>query len=230
MDERLLGFSDCAEVGGGNYALMLYVLAESVKARRILEIGAGWGHSAVAFSESLKSRLPSMLVSIDSCPERVRKQCADLVIESGITWDFIAKDSAEATIDGPFDLVYIDGDPNRAAADLTKFYPLVRPGGLMVLDGYGGQVGPTTASDGAGMAFTPLSYSNEFAFAIFRKPVELNSAGKYTAACKECDDSAIMPSWVSIESWADKHIMSFNHIVAVFAGPRNLRYLKKATH
>jgi predicted O-methyltransferase YrrM len=36
----------------------------------------------------------------------------------------------------PFDLLFSDGGPKRAPGDPEKLAPLVRPGGLLVLDDY----------------------------------------------------------------------------------------------
>lgn len=220
--------SDCAETGGQTYGLLLYALAESVRARRILEIGAGWGHSGSAFAESMKNRLPSTLISVDPNCGRMRKDCAAIIGGSGITWDFLTEPSAKTDIAGPFDLVYIDGDPRNAKADFDKFAPMVRPGGLLVMDGYGGQPGPTEAVDKlrATHPFVILQYHDVYSFAIHSAPRKPLMSGGYSAKCEVCNLAAVKPTWAAIDEWSDAHVIEMLHPVEVIVAPRKLKYRK----
>lgn len=220
--------SDCAETGGETYGLLLYALAESVKASRILEIGAGWGHSGAALSESLRRRLPATLISVDPHPERIRKDCSDVITTGSITWEMMGVISAAVDIAGPFDLIYIDGDPRQARADFDKFAPMVRPGGLVVMDGYGGQPGPTDAVDELRkrLNFSILPYHEIYSFAVHSVPQPPMPRGGYSAKCESCTAAAVQPSWSEIDAWADAHIAALFHTVGVYAAPRRIKYRK----
>jgi hypothetical protein len=220
--------SDCAETGGATYGLLLYALAESVRARRVLEIGAGWGHSGAAFAQSLRHRLPSTLISVDPHPERLRKDCADSIASSAVTWDVVGSTSAAVDIAGPFDLIYIDGDPSQARADFDKFAPMLRPGGLLIMDGYGGQPGPTDAVDALADSarFAIIPYHNAYSFAVHSSAPEKIQKGGHFAKCELCGDASVQPSWSKIDAWADSHVAATSHTVGVYVMPRRIKYRK----
>jgi len=221
-------FGECQEVAGPQYSLSLYTLAESVKAKSILEVGMGWGWSGRAFALSLENRPPAKLTSIDIVPERVKRENRRAVIDAGIEWNIIAEDSSEVEIDEEFDLIYIDANPNMAHADFLKFYPHLRPGGLMIMDGYGWQLGPTEAVDSLSpqYPFVSIPYGNSASsHAVYRKPVPPN--GKYAnrVMCKECNTLVNCASWKEADKTANAHTMLSGHCAAVTVESRDINYV-----
>lgn len=77
---------------------------------------------------------------------------APILRDFGARADFVAGDSARTVpgIPGPFDLILVDGghEYEQAIADLNNSWPLLRTGGLLVLDDVGHVVYP-----GVGQAF-----------------------------------------------------------------------------
>jgi hypothetical protein len=219
-------FGDCRECSSNQYALSLYTLAESVKATSILEIGAGWGWSARAFSLSLENRLPSKLVSVDINPQRMHRENRRAVLNTSISWDILDTDSTKVVIDGEFDVLYIDGDPYLAQADFLRFYPKVRPGGFVVMDGYGGQVGPTEAVDSLSSSypFITLPYHSVYAHAVHRKPKPLLVKDGFSATCDECRTVTPCRSWCEVDTAAREHTNKSKHRVHVRVEPRDLSY------
>ena len=231
MDKRTLDFGDCMEVGSQQYALNLYTLAESIKAMTVLEIGAGWGWSARAFAMSLAHR-HGRIISIDPHPERIKPENRGRIFALDVPWDVRTERSGQLMVNDPlpetFDLVYIDGDPRNAASDFNFYLGNVRDGGLIVLDGYGGQPGPTEFIEAAEQerSFLLLPYSDAYCHAIYRKPVPHAQDGKYEAHCTQCPKTFSATYWSGLDESIDAHVTQFNHSVEAYAGPRRLKYTK----
>ncbi len=220
-------FGECTEVVSSQYALSLYTLAESIKAKSILEVGMGWGWSSRAFALSLENRSPSKLTSIDKSPDRIRRENRKAVLDAKIDWEIIAGDSAEVDIEDEFDLIYIDANPDMAHADFLRFYPKLSPGGMIVIDGYGGQVGPTEAVDNLSgqYPFFPLPYKDVYAHAVHRKP-ELPRSGKgIRIVCEQCSVSINCVSWREADTKAFAHTKEMRHNVHVEIESRGLNYI-----
>ena len=120
---------------GRNVGVTLEVLARSVRARRVVELGSGFGYSAYWFSRAVGA--DGEVHCTDGDPENERK-AADYLSRAGLDGPitYHVGDAVEqlATIEPPFDVVYNDIDKEgypdawRAARDL------VRPGGLYICD------------------------------------------------------------------------------------------------
>lgn len=218
-------FGDCDEVGGQQYALNLYTLAESIKAMTVLEIGAGWGWSGRAFALSLSKR-HGKLISIDPRPERIKSENRRRIEVSGASWDIRKERSADRPCNDRIDLLYIDGDPREAASDFIKYSENVRAGGLIILDGFGGQPGPTEFVESCEMNFLHLPYNDTYCHAVYRKSVPLASGGKYEAACTQCPATFQADYWSALDTLIDAHVTGELHTVNAVAEPRRIKYTK----
>jgi predicted O-methyltransferase YrrM len=119
-----------AEVGA-----LLRVLALSIGARRILEIGTAIGYSGIWLAGALPPG--GMLFTMEKDPERARTarsnfERAGLAERVGI----IVGDAqvTMAKVAGPFDLIFQDGSKPLYVALLDKLVGLLRPGGVLVTD------------------------------------------------------------------------------------------------
>jgi predicted O-methyltransferase YrrM len=119
-----------AEVGA-----LLRILATSLSANRILEIGTAIGYSGIWLAGALPAN--GMLLTIEMDPERAtvargnfaRAGLADRVsVIVGDAQRMLAK------IAGPFDLIFQDGDKRLYVPLLDRLVDLLRPGGLLVTD------------------------------------------------------------------------------------------------
>ena len=192
----------------------------------MLEIGTGWGYSARAFSESIG--IGGEVVSID-CVRRITNDNLAAIAATGVHFTQIHGKSQVEFATGPFDILYIDGDPARAALDFARFAESVRDGGLIIMDGYGGQSGPTEAVDNLNVRhpFVTIPYNLVYSFAIHRKPLPIPQNGRHIAKCEECPQASFSETWSGIDEWADNHVATSNHAVALWAEPRHLKYRKK---
>lgn len=220
-------FGECAEVYGTQYSLNLFTLAESIKARSILELGAGWGWSSRAFALSLENRLPSKLTSIDIHPERIKRDNRKAVLDTNVDWDIIAESTSTVEITDDFDLIYVDANPNQAHADFLRFYPRLNPGGLIIMDGYDNQPGPTSAVDSLSnqYPFMYIQYYKCYIHAIHRKPITDSGKRGIRTVCKQCAETVNYRSWREADSEAYKHAAVSLHKVAVTVEERGLHYM-----
>jgi predicted O-methyltransferase YrrM len=119
-----------AEVGA-----LLRVLAYSVSAKRILEIGTAIGYSGIWLAGALPA--DGMLLTMESDPERVRVARANFE-RAGVAdrVSVIAGDAQRmiAKVAGPFDLIFQDGSKTLYVPLLDRLVALLRPGGLLVTD------------------------------------------------------------------------------------------------
>jgi len=113
---------------------ILRLLAESIGAKHVVEIGTSTGHSAVWFCLALRDT-GGKLTTFEIDPDRARQArenfqkagVADLVtLVEGDAHDEVLK------LKGPIDLIFLDADKEGYVDYLDKLLPLVRPGGLIV--------------------------------------------------------------------------------------------------
>jgi predicted O-methyltransferase YrrM len=129
-----------AEVGA-----LLRVLATSVQASRILEIGTAIGYSGIWLARALPPG--GMLVTIGSDEDRAR-EARDNFARAGVS-DRVSVVVGDAQLKiakvaGPFDLIFQDGDKQLYIPLLDRLVALLRPGGLLVTDNvlWHGEVAP----------------------------------------------------------------------------------------
>jgi len=119
-----------AEVGA-----LLRVLATSIGARRILEIGTAIGYSGIWLARALPE--DGMLVTMEFDEARAR-EARDNFARAGVAERVgVVVGDAQlkiAKVAGPFDLVFQDGDKQLYSPLLDRLVALLRPGGLLVTD------------------------------------------------------------------------------------------------
>ena len=138
-DEQRLPLVD-AEVGA-----LLRVLATTIAATRVLEIGTAIGYSAVWLAGALPTT--GMLVTMEVNLERARA-ARENIARAGFSdrVNVIVGDAERmlAKVAGPFDLIFQDGDKQLYTPLLDRLVELLRPGGLLVTDNvlWSGEVAP----------------------------------------------------------------------------------------
>jgi predicted O-methyltransferase YrrM len=137
-----------------NQGKLLHVLARSVGARRILEIGTLAGYSAIWLARALPAG--GRLVTLEFDPkhaEVARKNLARaglshaVEVRVGAAIETLPKLEAEGA--GPFDLVFIDADKQSTPEYFAWALKLTRPGALIVVDNAvrGGKVADDRTDD-----------------------------------------------------------------------------------
>jgi predicted O-methyltransferase YrrM len=128
-EERSLPLVD-AEVGA-----LLRVLAMSVRATRILEIGTAVGYSGIWLAGALPP--DGMLMTMEMDAERAKEARANFE-RAGLAdrVNVIIGDAQRmlAKLSGPFDLIFQDGNKQLYMSLLDRLVALLRPAGLLVTD------------------------------------------------------------------------------------------------
>ena len=129
-----------AEVGA-----LLRVLATSVKAARILEIGTAIGYSGIWLAKALPPG--GILVTMEFDEDRAR-EARENFTRAGVS-DRVSVVVGDAQLKiakvaGPFDLIFQDGDKRLYTPLLDRLVALLRPGGLLITDNvlWDGEVAP----------------------------------------------------------------------------------------
>lgn len=114
---------------------MLRLFARMVQARRILEIGTLGGYSTIELARALPADGRLVTLEIDPHHAEVARGniaaaglAAQVEVIAGPALDTLA------TLDGPFDLVFIDADKQNNAAYVREAIRLSRPGTAIVVD------------------------------------------------------------------------------------------------
>jgi predicted O-methyltransferase YrrM len=110
---------------------LLSVLAAAVAAERILEVGSGLGYSALCLARGSRGVVETIERDTEhtALAERtiLREGYGDRIrVLRGWAADVLPG------LDGPYDLIFSDGDPEELPQDLDHFLRLLRPGGLLL--------------------------------------------------------------------------------------------------
>lgn len=137
---------------GRHAGALLALLARCIGARRVLELGSGYGYSALWFARAL--------------PEDGTIACTDLSRDNrDLAMNFFHTAGMEKRISfhvgdalvfartqkGPFDIILNDIDKESYPASVDVAVPLLRPGGLFITDNtlWSGRVADESVTDAA---------------------------------------------------------------------------------
>lgn len=115
---------------------LLRILVRSTGARRILEVGTSNGYSTMWLAWAA-SETDGHVTTLERLPEKVELAQANFERTGLAPWITVRQGVALetlATLDGPFDLIFLDADRASYLAYLDFLLPLLRVGGLLVTD------------------------------------------------------------------------------------------------
>jgi predicted O-methyltransferase YrrM len=154
MDEELLAFLDTLSNFGvetdrgqtdrarkmlnitADTGRLLWIIVSSTRARRVLEIGTSNAFSTTWLADAVRGTGGSV-VTLERSPgkiEMARKNLSDAGVADQVT---IIEGEALASLrslEGPFDLVFLDADRPQYLAYLEEVIPKITRGGLLVTD------------------------------------------------------------------------------------------------
>jgi caffeoyl-CoA O-methyltransferase len=115
--------------------VVMQMLLTLIGARRVLELGTFTGYSALTFAEVLPEG--GQVVTLDVDPKNTaiaREFWARSPHGKKIELKLGKAIETIKTVTGPFDAAFIDADKVGYASYYEAVFPLVRPGGLIMLD------------------------------------------------------------------------------------------------
>lgn len=114
---------------------LLRMFARMLNAKRVIEVGTFTGYSALAMAHGMDDDGEIITCEISEKHAGIAQQFFDksehgkkITIKLGPAADSIKE------VEGPFDLCFIDADKVNYQTYFDMIYPMMRPGGLMVLD------------------------------------------------------------------------------------------------
>lgn len=137
-----------------NQGALLMLLAQSVGAQRILELGTLGGYSTIWLARALPTHGRVITVEIDETHAKVARE--NIVAAGMSTRVDVRHASCHAVLDElqgervpPFDLTFIDADKQSAPEYFRKALALSRQGSLIIVDNVvrDGDVGNATSTD-----------------------------------------------------------------------------------
>lgn len=114
---------------------LLYLLARLLPARRVLELGSGFGYSALWFARALPEDGSVVLTEEDPDDSRRSREFLERAGLAGRA-RFEVGDALELMegISGPWDIVFVDVHKEQYPDAMEAAVPRIRPGGLLVVD------------------------------------------------------------------------------------------------
>ncbi len=122
-------------LSGAVQGRLLTILAEISNARNVLEIGTFTGYSATCLAYGLpeEGHIDTLEIN-DELEDLIREGWSRAGVEDKITLHIGDARKTIATLEGPYDLVYIDANKREYSEYYDLVFDLVRPGGLILAD------------------------------------------------------------------------------------------------
>lgn len=122
-------------LSGAVQGRLLTILAEVSNARKVLEIGTFTGYSATCLAYGLPEdgHIDTLEIN-DELEDLIRKGWSRAGVDGKISLHIGDARKTLATLEGPYDLVYIDANKREYSEYYDLVFDLVRPGGLILAD------------------------------------------------------------------------------------------------
>ncbi|HEY3886845.1 MAG TPA: O-methyltransferase [Vicinamibacterales bacterium] len=114
-----------------------YQIARMIGARRVFELGSGYGYSTAFFARAVKENGGGVVhhaVWDDELSQRARGHLAALGLGGVVQYHVGEAVAALRETDGPFDIVFNDIDKKDYPASLPAIEQKLRPGGVLIVD------------------------------------------------------------------------------------------------
>jgi predicted O-methyltransferase YrrM len=114
-----------------------YLMARAIGARRIFELGSGYGYSTLWFSRAVRENGGGEVyhtVWDEDLQRRARANVAEAGYEDTVHFHLGEAVQALRETEGPFDIIFNDIDKNGYPASLPVMKEKLRVGGLILID------------------------------------------------------------------------------------------------
>ena len=114
-----------------------YQIARMIGARRIFELGSGYGYSTAFFARAVKEQGGGTVHHVvwdDQLSARARGHLGALGLADVVTFHVAEAVATLEQTDGPFDLIFNDIEKKDYPAALPAIEKKLRPGGVLIVD------------------------------------------------------------------------------------------------
>ncbi len=116
---------------------MCYLIARMIGARRIFEMGSGYGYSTAWFARAVKENGGGSVFHVvwdEELSRRAQKHLSALGFDGIVQYRVSEAVEALRQTDGPFDLIFNDIDKEAYPESLPVIAEKLRPGGVLIVD------------------------------------------------------------------------------------------------
>jgi len=116
---------------------LCYLVARMIRAKRIFELGSGYGYSTAWFAKAVKENGGGEVFHVvwdADLSKRARRHMSALGFEGLVTFREGEAVQTLRETEGPFDLVFNDIDKEGYPASLEVIESKLRPGGVLIID------------------------------------------------------------------------------------------------
>jgi len=114
-----------------------YLMARAIGARRIFELGSGYGYSTAWFARAVKENGGGTVHHVvwdEELSRRAKKHLAVLGLDGIVQYQVSEAVQALRGAQGPFDLIFNDIEKQGYPASLPVIAEKLRPGGVLIAD------------------------------------------------------------------------------------------------
>jgi len=118
----------------GNFC---YLLARLIRARRVFEMGSGFGYSTAWFARAVQENGGGTVFHVvwdEELSRRARKHLNTLGFEDVVQYHVGEAVETLSRVEGPFDLIFNDIDKEAYPKSLPVITEKLRPGGVLIVD------------------------------------------------------------------------------------------------
>lgn len=116
---------------------LCYLLARTIGARRVFELGSGFGYSTAWFARAVQENGGGVVHHVvwdEKLSQRARKHLAALQLDDVVRYTVGEAVESLRHADGEFDLIFNDIDKRGYPGSLPVIESKLRPGGLLITD------------------------------------------------------------------------------------------------
>ena len=114
-----------------------YMIARMIKARRVFELGSGYGYSTSWFARAVTENGGGQVYHVvwsDELSQQARQHLTALGFDGMVTYRVAEAVQTLRETEGPFDLIFNDIEKHGYPESLPVIYEKLRPGGVLIVD------------------------------------------------------------------------------------------------
>lgn len=116
---------------------LCYLVARMIGARRVFELGSGFGYSTAFFARAVRENGGGTVHHVvwdEDLSRRARAHLGALGFDDAVEYHVAEAVEALRSAEGPFDLIFNDIDKQGYPASLPVIEEKLRPGGVLIID------------------------------------------------------------------------------------------------